>query len=74
MIGLTKNQARVLDFIIAEMKEGRCFPTYNDIRACCGMKSRSEVNRVVLALEERGRIFRSSTFRSRNGLAGVRFD
>lgn len=74
MIGLTKGQAGVLAFITAEMKEGRCFPTYNDIRDCCGMKSRSEVNRVILALEERGRIFRSNTFRSRNGLAGIRFD
>lgn len=56
--GLMPNQRAVLDFIKATVDALGYSPSYQEILDGCGFKSKSEVHRLVLALEERGHIHR----------------
>lgn len=55
--GLTPEQARCLAVIRAYAAEGRV-PTYDEMRTALGLGSKSGVNRLIMALEERGHIVR----------------
>ncbi|UIY44116.1 LexA family protein [Methylobacterium radiotolerans] len=57
-IGLTPIQQRLLDFITAEVEAGRPPPTFDEMKAHMGLRSKSGIHRVISALEERGRVRR----------------
>ena len=57
--GLTRVQARTLDFIETYAREHNgVSPSYVEIAAAIGVKGKSGVNRIVVALEARGAIHR----------------
>ncbi|KQZ49740.1 hypothetical protein ASD54_12440 [Rhizobium sp. Root149] len=57
--GLTHQQADTLRFIQAFITEsGGAGPSYDEIKDALGLASKSGVNRLLKALEERGRIRR----------------
>lgn len=58
MMGLTEKQAETRDFIAAELRAKGRPPSYAEICAALGFASKSNVHRLVLALEERGAIRR----------------
>ena len=59
MIGLTEAQARCLDFIKRTMAENKGMaPSYEEIKTELGLASKSNVHRMIEALEEKGRIRR----------------
>lgn len=55
---LTQRQRCVMAFITKYHAENGLSPAYDDIIAGTGIKSKSEINRIVVALEERGHITR----------------
>ena len=56
--GLTPTQAKCLAFIKDFLSRHPHSPSYRQISKATGMKAISQVNRVVLALEQRGHIAR----------------
>jgi SOS-response transcriptional repressor LexA len=54
--GLTKTQARALNFIARYIVTHGVAPTYDEIAAELDLSSKSSVNRILTGLEERGRI------------------
>lgn len=54
---LTRQQSRLLQFLRKNGQDQPC-PTFEDIKAYLGLKSKSGVSRLVLGLEERGFIER----------------
>jgi SOS-response transcriptional repressor LexA len=56
MIGLTRLQADCLRFVGDELKERGIAPTRGEICAALGFTSRSQSQRLLEALEQRGRI------------------
>lgn len=59
MIGITQAQAELLAFIERYQAEhkGVC-PSFEEMKQALGLHSKSGVHRIVLALEERGRLRR----------------
>jgi repressor LexA len=57
MISLTPQQAQALSFVREYLADHGYAPSYDEIAACLGI-TKSGVNRVIRALEERGRIRR----------------
>lgn len=57
-IGLTPSQQRLLAFITAEVEAGRPPPTFDEMKAHMGLRSKSGIHRLILALEERGHVRR----------------
>ncbi len=57
MAGLTKRQADLLAFIQRQASRG-VTPSYAEMSKALGLASKSGVHRLILALEERGRIRR----------------
>lgn len=55
---LTATQLRVLDFLIEELSQTGVAPSFVEIAADVGFKSKSHVHRVLTELEERGFIRR----------------
>jgi SOS-response transcriptional repressor LexA len=64
--GLTKRQRQTLKFITSYMDKNDYAPTYDEIRAELGIASKSGINRLVLALEQRGLIVRGERNLKRN--------
>lgn len=58
MYGLTRAQRRALTFIGEYENKSAVSPSYEEIKFALGLKSKSEVHRIVLALEARGFIRR----------------
>ena len=58
MFTLTAAQQRCLDFIRAHSAENGEAPSYDEMREALGLASKSGVNRLINALEERGAIRR----------------
>lgn len=56
--GLTAHQKRVFDYLAAFIAEIGIAPSYEQIRDHLGLASKSGVQRVIVELEERGRIKR----------------
>ena len=56
--GLTAHQKRVLEYLVAFIAEHGIAPSYDQIQAHLGLKSKSSVHRVIHELEERGAIQR----------------
>lgn len=63
-IGLTQRQGDVLAFLKAEARAGRPAPSFDEIAAHLGLRSKASVHRIVTALEERGHLVRMP-FRAR---------
>ena len=55
---LTKQQKRLLDFLRTSTDQDEVPPSYDEMREALGLKSKSGIHRLVLALEERGYIRR----------------
>lgn len=55
---MTRVQAGALSFIAQRIAASGQSPSYDEIAAGLGMKSKSQINRLVVALEERGFIRR----------------
>ena len=58
MMGLTYQQQRLLLFIQTHMEEQGVCPSYEEMRRAIGVGSKSNVSRLLDALEEKGRIRR----------------
>lgn len=77
MIGLTRQQADLLAFIKAYTAQHGVCPSYQEMQAAAGLKSKSGIPRMLAALEERGRIrrlhnrARAIEVVTRNSLVGV---
>lgn len=56
IFGLTPMQLKLLDFIIKYIGEKRCSPTYDEMCDGIGMSSKSGINRLVIALSDKGHI------------------
>jgi hypothetical protein len=58
-MGLTAKQHKLLTFIVAYTKRhGGVCPSYEEMTKAIGVKSKSGIHRLVIALEERGHIIR----------------
>lgn len=55
---LTPNQAKCLSAIEQHMAARGVAPSYDDLKEVLGLRSKSGIHRMILALEERGRIRR----------------
>jgi SOS-response transcriptional repressor LexA len=66
MPGLTKRQSMTLDFIRAFDRQHGYAPSYREIADAIGLKGRSGVHRLIVALEERGFITRGTPYRARS--------
>jgi repressor LexA len=55
---LTPQQKRLFDFIVAKIDGEGVAPTFTDIQAHLGLKSKSGIHRILSCLEERGFIRR----------------
>lgn len=55
---MTPRQRDVLGYLRSYIAEHDCCPSYQEIGDGVGMKSKSEVHRVIIALAERGHIVR----------------
>jgi SOS-response transcriptional repressor LexA len=55
---LTARQKQLLDFIRSEIARCGVAPSYDEMAAAIGVRSKSGVNRLLLGLEERGAIRR----------------
>ena len=51
---LTKKQYEVLNFINQKLKDDGFAPSYDEIGEAVGLKAKSNVHRLISALEERG--------------------
>ena len=58
MIGMTRKQAELLSYIETYMTTERVAPSFEEMKVAVGLKSKSGVARLILALEERGLIRR----------------
>lgn len=58
-LGLTQRQSDLLHFISASMADGGIAPSFEDMAAALGLKSKSGVHRILSGLEERGYIARN---------------
>lgn len=58
-LGLTRMQKRALDFIVEYAGKNGVTPSYTEIRDALGLKSKSNINRLVEALHDRGHIERT---------------
>jgi SOS-response transcriptional repressor LexA len=56
--GLTKKQNDLLRYLMAREAAGQIAPSYQEMMETLGLRSKSGVHRLVLALEERGHIRR----------------
>ncbi|MEI9428713.1 LexA family protein [Mesorhizobium sp. Cs1299R1N3] len=61
MSGVTRRQEQVLDFIAGELRAGKRTPTYDEICAHLGLKSRSSAHYLVAFLIEAGRLRKVGT-------------
>jgi DNA-binding MarR family transcriptional regulator len=61
-MGLTARQRDLLNFIrsYSKMNRGQ-MPTFEEMRRALGLKSKSAIHRIIIALEERGHIHRIPT-------------
>lgn len=57
-VGLTATQMTLFRFIEREIVEGRPPPSYDEMRAFMGLRSKSGINRLLKGLVERGRLVR----------------
>lgn len=57
---MTPRQSELLHFIENFMRSNRIAPSYDEIASALGLKSRGNVHRLLLALEERVKIQRLS--------------
>lgn len=55
---LTPKQLQLLTFIAISQKQGLAAPSYTEMAAAIGLRAKSGINRLILALEERGYIER----------------
>ena len=55
---LTERQRKLLDFIRAYIAQHGIAPTYDDIRYAMRVRSKSDIHRLLVGLEERGAIRR----------------
>lgn len=55
---LTKKQKELFDFISARTEDTGVCPSFDEMRAAIGQRSKSGVHRLILSLEERGFIRR----------------
>lgn len=53
MIGLTTQQAKLLDFIESYMEDRRAAPSFEDMKEAVGLSSKSGIHRLLQGLEER---------------------
>lgn len=58
MIGLTRQQRAVLDLLRAYIAKHGMAPSFDELKAATGGRSKSNIHRMMLALEERGYIRR----------------
>lgn len=59
MIGVTKRQAELLDYIeVYQQHNGGVAPSFEEMKDALGLKSKSGVHRLITSLEERGLISR----------------
>lgn len=58
MLSLTADQRQLKTFIADRIKTTGIAPSFDEMRDALGLKSKSGVHRLVLALEERGHIRR----------------
>lgn len=56
--GLTRTQREVLDFLKVYSDRNGLMPTFSEVAAHLGIASKSNVHRLITALEERGHIER----------------
>jgi len=57
--GLTRAQQELLDFIRTYIKDhGGVSPSFDEMKDAMGLASKSNIHRIITALEERGHIFR----------------
>lgn len=59
MLGLTRKQIELYEWL-KRRDENLPGPSYSEMAAALGLKSKSGVHRLVLGLEERGAIFRQA--------------
>ena len=57
-VGLTPEQARLLAYIAEYSEQEGHSPSYEQMKRAMGLASKSGINRLVVALEERGAIVR----------------
>lgn len=57
-VGLTAHQRRVFEYLASFIAQQGIAPSYDQIQAHLGLKSKSSVHRVIHELEERGAIQR----------------
>lgn len=55
-LGLTPRQKSLLDFLRAYIEENGYSPSYDEMKAGIGLASKSGINRLMVALHERGHI------------------
>jgi SOS-response transcriptional repressor LexA len=55
---LTRAQKELLDYIKDYFTENGIAPSFEEMKDACGLKSKSGIHRLVIALEERGKIIR----------------
>lgn len=58
MIGLTRKQSELLQYIQMYMAETRVSPSFEEMKDALDLKSKSSVHQLISALEERGFIRR----------------
>lgn len=63
---MTKRQKQLLDFIAAYIGEHGICPSYDEMRDALGLKSKSNINRIVVALIDRGYLVRETGCGVRN--------
>ena len=59
VLGLTKRQRALLDFISAYIEKHRVSPSYEEMCAGIGIRNKSGINRLVTELQGRGHIVSS---------------
>lgn len=74
MIGLTAEQLRLLNFLRAVRRSGEPTPTYAEIGAGLGIKSKSSVHQQLTQLEKRGYITRIKNTHGSIRLVGSPWD
>lgn len=57
-IGLTRRQKKLLEFVRAYNAEHQMMPTFEEMMAGLGIKSKSGIHRLLTALESRGHVQR----------------
>lgn len=70
MESMTKQQAKLLDFIRSEIKTKRVAPSFDEMREHMGLKSKSGIHRLVQGLVSRGQIYIPFNGRRRISLTG----